>query len=200
MSEERENPGFPEGESGRKMLDRMNKSHAPLRDWGLPHVSYTDHMHILDVGCGGGATIHDLLHDAPDAVIEGVDYAQESVNQSLAFNKEYVGSRVFVQKADVAHLPFDDDSFDLVTAVETVYFWPDVAAGFKEILRVLKPGGTLLVLCEASDPESTDWPEIATPFVVYRPEELVSLLSQSGYQSGGYDRGPGQYMCVIGKK
>lgn len=200
MSEKRENPGYPEGEAGKKMLDRMNRSHAPLRDWGLPHFAYVGHMHILDVGCGGGATIHDLLDYAKDSIVEGIDYAEESVKQTTAFNKDEIGSRVFVQKADVAQLPFDDNSFDLITAVETVYFWPDIKAAFSEIRRVLKPGGSFMILCEGSDPDTIDWPQMDTPIVIYRPEELVTLLSQSDFTSGSYDKGPGQYICVIGKK
>jgi SAM-dependent methyltransferase len=49
----------------------------------------------------------------------------------------------------VWHLPFPDDKFDLVTAVETHYYWPDVAKDMREILRVLKPGGTLVMIAES---------------------------------------------------
>jgi SAM-dependent methyltransferase len=46
-------------------------------------------------------------------------------------------------------LPFPKDKFDLVTAVETQYYWPDLVADMREILRVLKPGGTLVVIAES---------------------------------------------------
>jgi SAM-dependent methyltransferase len=48
----------------------------------------------------------------------------------------------------VSKLPFADNSFDLVTAVETQYYWPDLVGDMREILRVLKPGGKLIVIAE----------------------------------------------------
>src|SRR5216110_1975324 len=56
--------------------------------------------------------------------------------------------RVEIQHASVSQLPFPSGTFDLVTAVETHLFWPDLATDFREILRVLKPGGTLLIVAE----------------------------------------------------
>jgi SAM-dependent methyltransferase len=49
----------------------------------------------------------------------------------------------------VSALPFPDDKFDLVSAVETQYYWPDLASDMREILRVLKPGGKLIVIAES---------------------------------------------------
>lgn len=52
---------------------------------------------------------------------------------------------------DVGALPYGDGAFDLVTAFETVYFWPDLEKAFQEILRTLKPGGRFLLVCETDD-------------------------------------------------
>ena len=51
-------------------------------------------------------------------------------------------------QASVSRLPFADDKFDLVTAIETQYYWPNLQDDMKEILRVLKPGGRLMVVAE----------------------------------------------------
>jgi ubiquinone/menaquinone biosynthesis C-methylase UbiE len=48
----------------------------------------------------------------------------------------------------VSQIPWEDGAFDLVTAFETVYFWPDFEGGLKEVRRVLKPGGTLFICNE----------------------------------------------------
>ncbi|WP_164129978.1 class I SAM-dependent methyltransferase, partial [Sharpea azabuensis] len=73
----KENPAMPVGEVGAKMLERMNVSHASLRAFGLHTITYQPHMTILDVGCGGGATIKDLLKLSEESIIYGLDYAQK---------------------------------------------------------------------------------------------------------------------------
>ncbi len=200
MTKERENPARPEGKSGEKMLERMNRSHGPLRDFGLPLLSWRPGMRILDVGCGGGATIAEMLKLSADSVIDGIDYSQVSVRQSEELNKKDLGSRCNICQADVAKLPFAEDTYDLVTAVETVYFWPDIDGAFKEIFRVLKHQGVFAILNEGSDPEQCDWPPVDGFMRIYRPEELEELLKKAGFQAIKTSHGPGQMICVTGMK
>ncbi len=200
MTKERENPARPEGKSGEKMLERMNRSHGPLRDFGLPLLSWRPGMRILDVGCGGGATIAEMLNLSADSVIDGIDYSQVSVRQSEELNKKDLGSRCNICQADVAKLPFAEDTYDLVTAVETVYFWPDIDGAFKEIFRVLKHQGVFAILNEGSDPEQCDWPPVDGFMRIYRPEELEELLKKAGFQAIKTSHGPGQMICVTGMK
>jgi len=140
----------PSGRMGRAVVTRMNFSHAALTDWGLEHVRIEPSFTILDVGCGGGRTIREMAARATAGRVLGVDYSEASVEASREANRDAVADgRVEVQHGSVSRLPFADAMFDLVTAVETHYYWPDLANDAREILRVLKPGGTLLVIAEA---------------------------------------------------
>ena len=140
----------PTGWIGRLFLWRMNISHSFLTDWGLKHVPVGKADTILDVGCGGGRTIQKLAAAAPEGRVSGIDYATGSVEASRALNKSLIQSgRVEVQQAFVSQLPYADNTFDLVTAVETHYYWPDLPQDLREILRVIKPGGTAIVIAEA---------------------------------------------------
>ena len=140
----------PSGRMGRAVVTRMNFSHAALTDWGLEHVRIEPSFTILDVGCGGGRTIREMAARATAGRVLGVDYSEASVEASREANHDAVADgRVEVQQGSVSRLPFADAMFDLVTAVETHYYWPDLANDAREILRVLKPGGTLLVIAEA---------------------------------------------------
>ena len=135
---------------GRFFVWLMNMSHSGLTDWGLAHVGIQNQFTILDVGCGGGRTIQKLAALAPGGMVYGVDYAEGSVAASRAKNAESIQARrVEIQQASVSKLPFPDDRFDLVTAVETQYYWPDLPSDMREILRVLKPGGKLIVIAES---------------------------------------------------
>ena len=140
----------PSGRMGRAVVTRMNLSHAALTDWGLEHVRIEPSFTILDVGCGGGRTIAELAKRAPAGRVFGVDYSEASVETSRDTNRDAVtAGRVEIQQGSVSKLPFADGMFDLVTAVETHYYWPDLPNDAREIARVLKPGGTLLVIAEA---------------------------------------------------
>ena len=128
----------------------MNMSHSALTNWGLKHVVIGQRFTILDVGCGGGRTIQKLAAMASEGNVYGVDYARGSVAASRKKNAELIKSgRVDIRQAAVSQLPFSTDSFDLVTAVETQYYWPELANDMREVLRVLKPGGTLIVIAES---------------------------------------------------
>src|SRR5580704_16638285 len=113
----------------------MNITHSGVSDWGLRHVVIEKDFTILDVGCGGGRTIEKLARLTPEGRIYGVDYASGSVAASRGRNARLIqAGRVEIKQASVSRLPFPDDTFDLVTAIETQYYWPDLTADMKEIL------------------------------------------------------------------
>ena len=139
----------PDRFAGRLFLWLMNLSHSALTDWGLRQVQIAKNFTILDVGCGGGRTIQKLAALATDGKVFGVDYAAGSVAASRSKNAGLIrAGLVEIQQASVSQLPFPENRFDLVTAVETQYYWPDLPNDMREIRRVLKPGGTLLVIAE----------------------------------------------------
>jgi len=134
---------------GRIFAVAMNKSHEAMTAWGLGHVTIESQFHILDVGCGGGRTIEKLAAIARTGVIYGIDYAEGSVAVARKHNASLIeAGHVVIQKASVSQLPFPDNTFDLVTAIETQYYWPDLNGDMREILRVLKPAGRLAVIAE----------------------------------------------------
>ena len=137
---------------GRFFLWIMNNSHSELTDWGLSHVRDEKQFSILDVGCGGGKTIQKLAALAPEGIVHGVDYAEGSVAASRSTNAQLIKTgRVEIRRGSVSRLLFPDNSFDLVTAVETQYYWPDLIKDMQEVLRVLKPNGNLIVIVESYD-------------------------------------------------
>lgn len=139
----------PRGFFGRVALWRMNKSHSTLTDWGLTHTTVELGFTVLDVGCGGGRTISKLAAMAARGKVHGIDYSEESVAASRRYNAQAIrAGRVEIGQADVEKLPFPDNAFDLVTGVETHFWWADIAAALREIRRVLKPGGRVVLIAE----------------------------------------------------
>jgi len=139
----------PSGWLGRRTVRAMNLGHSAMTDWGLQQMSVPKNAAILDVGCGGGRTVHKLAALAPEGKVVGLDYSAASIAISRETNADdIVAGRVQVEQGSVAALPFPDCTFDVVTAVETHYYWPDLPADVREVLRVLKPGGTFALIAE----------------------------------------------------
>jgi len=130
-------------------LWKMNRGHSDLTNWGLSHVSIEKCDTILDVGCGGGRTVSKLAAIATQGKVCGIDYSPDSVAASRKKNAPAIAAgRVEIQQGTVSQLPFPDGTFDLVTAVETHFFWPNLPADMREVFRVLKPGGSFIVIAE----------------------------------------------------
>lgn len=104
---------------------------------------------ILDVGCGGGRALGRLAASAPDGQVVGLDDSAASLAVSRETNaKEIAAGRVRVAEGSVTALPFPDCTFDIVTAIETHYYWPDLPVNVREVMRVLRPGGTFALIAE----------------------------------------------------
>jgi ubiquinone/menaquinone biosynthesis C-methylase UbiE len=139
----------PSGSLGRRLVRTMNLSHATMTDWGLQQVMVPKNATILDVGCGGGSTVRRLASLAPEGKVVGLDYSVASVAVARDTNaQEIEAGRVQIEQGSVSALPFPDRTFDIVTAVETHYYWPDLSANVREVLRVLKPGGAFALIAE----------------------------------------------------
>ena len=101
------------------------------------------------MGCGGGKTVSRLAQLAPQGKVFGIDYSADMVKFSKKINKMLIAqNRVEIIEGSVEKMSFKDDFFDLVTAFETYYFWTNFPDALKEIKRVLKPGGKLLLVNE----------------------------------------------------
>ncbi len=139
----------PTGWLGRLILWNMNARHSRVTDWGLSHIAIAKRDNVLDVGCGGGRTVSKLAAIASEGKVYGIDHSKESVAVATGTNKQWIAiGRVEIREASVSQLPFSEHRFDVVTAIETHFWWPDLHAGIREILRVLKPGGMLIVVAE----------------------------------------------------
>ena len=103
-------------------------------------------------------------------------------------NKRFVDAgRVEILHGSVDSLPFPDNLFDLVTAVETYYFWPDLVNSLKEIRRVLKPRGSVILINESYRHEKFEkrnakWARMGD-FTYHLPEEFRKFLEKAGYSS-----------------
>lgn len=198
----------PRGWFGRYTLWRMNKSHSKLTDWGLTHASIQPHYTVLDVGCGGGRTISKLAALATQGKVYGVDYSEDSVAVSQKTNPQFIASgHVEIRQASVSQLPFPDDTFDLITAVETHFWWPNLASDIREVFRVTRPGGQLAIIAEVYKGAMATASRMMEKYAsrigitMLTPEEHRELLKGAGYAEIQVDAQPEKgWITVTGRR
>ena len=138
----------PLGESGRKTLEQMNEHHRDLAEWALSVIPDICPKKILDIGCGGGMAIS-LLAEKFNSRMYGIDISDESVRMTSEYNAELVKTGTLsVSKDSVSEMPFENGSFDLVTAIETYFFWPNLSKDILEVGRVVSVNGYVLIVSE----------------------------------------------------
>ena len=201
-----ENAVKPAGFWGKLMIRSMNKGHHALTDWALEHVSVQNGFRVLDVGCGGGKTVGKLCSMVGSGKVYGVDYSELCVKKSEKFNhKNVLCGKANIIQASVSALPFEENTFDLVTAVETYYFWPDKLNDLLEIRRTLRQGGKLLLVFEMlktrEDPDR--WREVEQRLNIeaVSREDITDILLRAGYQNiRSFTRSGTTWLCVTAEK
>ena len=133
----------------------------------------------------------------------GVDYSPVSVEKARKVNRKAIEcGRCAVTQGSVAELPFAALRFDLATAFETVYFWPDLPQCFREVFRVLRPGGVFFICNECGGENEKDdrWTEIIEGMTVYREGQLWEALRQAGFSGVQTHKNEKGWLCAIAKK
>jgi ubiquinone/menaquinone biosynthesis C-methylase UbiE len=186
----------------------MNSSHSKLTDWGLEHVSIGNHDSILDVGCGGGRTIQKLAAIAAQGKVYGIDHSGESVAAAKRTNAGLIESgRVEIRLGSVSTLPFPDGMLDLITAVETHFWWSSLQTDMREVFRVTKPGGKLIVIAEIYKGAKTLAARVEerhaakTGMTLLSVDEHRELLANAGYSDIQVVEKPAAgWICATGRK
>ncbi|MCR4662552.1 MAG: class I SAM-dependent methyltransferase [Endomicrobiaceae bacterium] len=175
----------PKGFLGKIMINRMNEGHAKLSDWGLAHLKDVNPSEIADLGCGGGINVGKMIKMFPNAKVTGLDYSNVSVKESKKFNDIEIKKGICnIVQGDVSKMPFEKEKFDLITAFETIYFWPGPLTSFKEVFRTLKPGGTFMIVNEFDgiSEREKNYEKLIDGLKLYTNQELTDYLKQVGFQ------------------
>ena len=189
------------------MVNGMNQGHAAVSDWGLshfPNVPTTAHSMLADFGCGGGRNTAALLKRFPAATVTALDYSKVACDKTKQFNRHEVqAGRCDIVQGDVSCLPFEAEIFDVITAFETVYFWPGPVKSFQEVWRVLKPGGTFMIVNESDGTKQADekWTDIIDGMRILTQEQLTQYLQDAGLSKiTAHVNRKQHWLCLLAEK
>lgn len=181
-----QNTAKPIGFGGKLMVKFMNIGHDKVAEWGFSHVNIPSSAIVLDIGCGGGSNVANWIKRCPKGHITGLDYSPVSVAASQKYNQKAISeNRCQIVEGDVSCLTFAENTFDAVSAFETVYFWPRLENCFQEVFRVLKNGGTFLIVNESdgTDPKQDKWINIIEGLKIYKESDLAKRLQKVGFSN-----------------
>ena len=136
----------PWGSIGRAFGWMMLRVNGPMNARAVAALEMQQGETVLEIGCGAGDAVARLVRDGEARRIIAVDHAPDMVAAARKLNQAAMrDGLVDIRECPVSEMPFRDGSFDAVLAVNSIQFWPHLRLDLKEVLRVLKPGGRLVV-------------------------------------------------------
>ena len=194
----------PDGFLGKLMLSSMNSGHAKMADWGFSHLPDIAPEKAVDLGCGAGRNVGELLKKYPKAHVTGMDYSDLSVEKSKDYNNAMIAAgRCEVMQGDVSDLRLPTNAFDLATAFETVYFWPGLEKCFAQVAKVLKPGGYFMICNESdgTDAAGLKFEKIIEGMKNHTAEEIEAALRAAGFSEVTSDHHPSKpWITVLARR
>ena len=171
----------PRGLLGRVLARIMERETAVENAWTRGLLALEPSDSVLELGFGHGSNLMELARAVPHGHVAGVDHSQDMRRLAARRCAKLLQSgRVALDCADTRALPYPDGRFDKAISVHTLYFWEDPLDDLKEIRRVLRPGGTLVLGFRPKDDRaSSDFPE--TVYRFYARREVEDLLERSGF-------------------
>jgi ubiquinone/menaquinone biosynthesis C-methylase UbiE len=170
--------------------EEMNQQVIDLLD-----VQPTDQ--VLEIGFGPGKTIQRLSQRATNGFVAGIDISETMLHQASRRNKERIRTgRVELHCASVSQIPYENNRFDKIGAVNTFQFWPHPEQDVKEVYRVLKPGGLFILAVRGRDPAAkADFNRLG--FSETQIQEIASLLKQAGFLVSGPEIAKVRFMTAV---
>ena len=177
----------PSGFFGRWVMSRIfDHGNAAINDFMKKQLLLQENDHVLEIGFGTGKLIFEMAKRVNTGLIEGIDLSDTMVAIAKKKNKKYIAEgKVIIRQGDFAETAYSDNRFDKICSANTIYFWPQPDNYIKNILRILKPGGKL-ILAFVDKAQLESRPLSTSVFHFYHQDEIIKLLSRNGF-SGSID-------------
>ena len=189
----------PHGEEGKQTIENMNENHREISEFAFECITVNSNAKILDLGCGGGVNIEKFLK-LTDNNVDGLDYSEVSVTASIKQNQKAVNNgKCKIIQADVSNMPIENESYDLVSAFETIYFWPHIQETFKEVSRIIKPNGQFMIAqgTDGNHPDDEKWLATVEGMKVYTSPQLEKYLLGAGFSEVESFKKENDYIIVV---
>lgn len=175
-----QNLANPQGEKGVEIGEMMNATNIGMTLESIKTLLIEDAEHILEIGHGNAGHLKSILNKAKDLTYTGIDISETMRKEAKNLNKEFKDQADFILY-EGRKLPFEDEVFDKIFTVNTVYFWENPVEFLNDVYRVLKNTGTF-VLTFAQRDFMEKLPFTKFNFKLYNNDEMEELISESRFK------------------
>jgi ubiquinone/menaquinone biosynthesis C-methylase UbiE len=160
---------------------QMNRTNANMNKTTVQLLEIKPTDRVLEIGFGGGAALDEMAKLVESGLLAGVDVSDAMLKRgSKRFRRFISQGKMELKKSSSAKIPYEDGFFDKACAVNCIYFWPNPVADLKEIRRVLKQNGVLIIAVVVKE-ELEKTPAARHGFLIYSDDQIKNLLSDAGF-------------------
>ena len=167
----------------------MERDHLPITLPVVEKMGLAATDNVLDVGCGSGWLARRLAERVPEGRVVGMDVSDEMIRVARRTSLDF--ENILYATGEVAEIPWEANFFNHAISVESAYYWPEPAAGIREIFRVLRPGGHAWILINyyRDNPHCHQWgPLLTVPTHLLPAKEWMEFFRATGFAGVAQER------------
>ncbi|ORA68983.1 SAM-dependent methyltransferase [Mycolicibacterium insubricum] len=172
--------GKPTGFAGRVVSRLLNRGNRSIVVAAVAAAGCVPGVRVADIGFGGGVGL-ELLLDCDGTMVHGIEMSETMLAQAKRrFSDPILSGRLQLNSGRMESLPLDDSALDAIISTNTIYFVADLAAALRELARVLRPGGRLVL--GVGDPhQMAKMPFTRHGFRLRPIDEIVQVIREAGF-------------------
>ena len=171
----------PHGSVGLRVAEVMHKTNISMSLAAISALHLKDSESLLEIGHGNCGHLQAVLEQAKDLQYQGLEISELMHEEAKKHSSELgFKNEIAFSLFDGKRIPFEDESFDKIMTVNTIYFWKRPLNFLIEIYRVLKPNG-VCVICYGEEAYMAQMPFTVYGFNLYNQEKIKSLISLSPF-------------------
>lgn len=177
----------PTGFLGKIIIPLMQKRNEPTYQKFISLAEIKDDAKILEIGYGTGLTIKGLLEKYPKCHVDGIDFSKQMYNKAIENNAELIKQgRVSLQYGDFIECGFAGNKYDLIYAINVIYFWNDLSSVFNKMNSILNEGGKVTLYMSDKDELNKFKFSHDEVFNKYSLDYVIEEFKKAGFSSADF--------------